>query len=90
MNQSVFVTVLLVGSLGLGYVMWYFSPHTIREGGPLVSVLFALSIMLFTYIVERIITLRKARGTASIQSFFRKVVQMMQSGDLDPNGIPRL
>lgn len=83
MNQSVFVTVLLVGSLGMGYVMWYFSPKVIHEGGPLVSILFALSIMLFTYIVERIITLRKARGTASIQSFFRKVVQMMQSGDLD-------
>jgi biopolymer transport protein ExbB len=63
--------------------MWYFSPHTIREGGPLVSVLFALSIMLFAYIVERTITLRKARGAASIQSFFRKVVQMMQTGDLD-------
>lgn len=83
MNQSVFVTVLLVGSLGLGYVMWFFSPKVIHEGGPLVSVLFALSIMLFSYIVERIITLRKARGVASIQSFFRKVVQMMQSGDLD-------
>ena len=83
MNQSVFVTVLLVGSLGMGYVMWYFSPKVIHEGGPLVSVLFALSIMLFAYIVERIITLRKARGVASIQSFFRKVVQMMQSGDLD-------
>lgn len=83
MNQSVFVTVLLVGSLGMGYVMWYFSPKVIHEGGPLVSILFALSIMLFSYIVERIITLRKARGTASIQSFFRKVVQMMQSGDLD-------
>lgn len=67
----------------MGYVMWYFSPKVIHEGGPLVSILFALSIMLFSYIVERIITLRKARGTASIQSFFRKVVQMMQSGDLD-------
>lgn len=83
MNQSVFVTVLLVGSLGMGYVMWYFSPKVIHEGGPLVSVLFALSIMLFSYIVERIITLRKARGVASIQVFFRKVVQMMQTGDLD-------
>ena len=67
----------------MGYVMWYFSPKVIHEGGPLVSVLFALSIMLFSYIVERIITLRKARGVASIQVFFRKVVQMMQTGDLD-------
>jgi biopolymer transport protein ExbB len=58
-------------------------PEFLREGGPLVSVLIALSIMLLAYITERIITLRKARGTASIQSFFRKVVQLVQSDDLE-------
>ena len=58
-------------------------PDFLREGGPLVSVLIALSVMLVAYITERIITLRKARGTASIQSFFRKVVQLVQSNDLE-------
>ena len=68
MKQSLFVTILLVVSLGTGYAIWYFMlPEFLREGGPLVSVLIALSIMLLAYITERIITLRKARGTASIQ-----------------------
>jgi hypothetical protein len=83
-KQGVFVTVLLVGSLGMGYVIYKFMlPDFMREGGPLVSVLIALSIMLAAYIVERMITLRKARGSASIQAFFRKVVQLVQSGDLE-------
>ena len=84
MKQGVFVTILLIGSLGIGYAIWYFLlPDFMREGGPLVSVLIALSIMLMAYITERIITLRKARGTSSIQSFFRKVVQLMQANDLE-------
>lgn len=83
-KQGVFVTILLIGSLGLGYAIWYFLlPDFMREGGPLVSVLIALSIMLIAYITERVITLRKARGTSSIQSFFRKVVQLMQANDLE-------
>ena len=84
MKQGVFVTILLIGSLGMGYAIWFFMlPDYLREGGPLVSVLIALSIMLVAYITERIITLRKARGTASSQAFFRKVVQMVQSNDLE-------
>jgi len=83
-KQGVFVTILLIGSLGMGYAIWYFLlPEFMREGGPLVSVLIALSIMLISYITERIITLRKARGTSSIQAFFRKVVQLMQANDLE-------
>ena len=84
MKQGVFVTILLIGSLGMGYAIWYcLLPPFIREGGPLVSVLIALSIMLMAYITERVITLRKARGTSSIQAFFRKVVQLMQANDLE-------
>ena len=84
MKQGVFVTVLLVGSLAMGYLIYEFMlPPFMKEGGPLVSVLIALSIMLVAYIVERIITLRKARGSASIQAFFRKIVQLVQSGDLE-------
>jgi len=83
-KQSVFVTVLLVGSLAIGYIIYLFMlPEFMREGGPLVAVLIALSVMLVAYIVERIITLRKARGTSSVQSFFRKVVTLMQSGDME-------
>jgi biopolymer transport protein ExbB len=48
-----------------------------RQGGPLVSILIGLLILLFTYIVERFLTLRRARGLEPHQSFiekFRKAV----------------
>lgn len=84
MKQSVFVTVNLVGSLAIGFIIFEtMLPEFMKEGGYLVAVLIALSVMLVAYIVERIITLRKARGTASVQSFFRKVVTLMQSGDME-------
>jgi len=82
-KQSVFVTINLIGSLAIGYIIFLQLPPFMKEGGPLVSVLIALSIMLTTYIVERIITLRKARGATSVQSFFRKVVSMVQDNDLE-------
>jgi biopolymer transport protein ExbB len=49
----------------------------LRQGGPLVSILIGLLILLFTYILERQMTLRLARGKEPHQSFierFRKAI----------------
>jgi len=49
----------------------------LRQGGPLVSILIGLLILLFTYVVERFLTLRLARGSKPHQGFmaiFRKAV----------------
>jgi biopolymer transport protein ExbB len=43
-----------------------------RQGGPLVSILIGLMILLFTYVVERYLTLRRARGLEPHQSFIEK------------------
>jgi len=82
-KQSLFVTLLLAVSLGAGFGIWLQLPEYLQEGGPLVAILIALSIMLITFIVERWITLRKANGTGSVQAFFHYVVEALQKGDLD-------
>ena len=49
----------------------------LRQGGPLVAILIGLLILLFTYIIERWLTLRLARGKEPHASFiakFRKAV----------------
>lgn len=49
----------------------------LRQGGPLVALLIGLLILLFTYVVERFLTLRRAQGAEAHQSFiekFRKAV----------------
>jgi biopolymer transport protein ExbB len=49
----------------------------LRQGGPLVAILIGLLILLFTYVVERFLTLRLARGKEPHATFiakFRKAV----------------
>ena len=83
MKQSVFVTLVLVVSLAVGFFIWSQLPPYLQEGGPLVGVLISLSVMLLAFILERIFTLRKARGKASIQAFFKNVIMMLDKGDYD-------
>ena len=83
MKQSVFITIVLVVSIALGFVIWAQLPEYLQKGGFLVAFLIALSIMLFAFIVERLITLNKARGRASIQSFFKDLVTFIQQDNFD-------
>lgn len=84
MKQSVFFFVLLIVSIATGYIIWAFLlPHYLREGGPLVAGLIAMMILLIGFIIERWLTLRVARGKASVQSFFKKFITMLNSGDYE-------
>lgn len=83
MKQSVFMTLVLVVSLALGFVIWLNLPENLKEGGPLVAVLIALSIMLVAFIIERLITLKKAKGRTSIQAFFKDIVLFIQQDQFD-------
>jgi len=82
-KQSVFTVIVLIISLATGFIIWTQLPAYLQEGGPLVGVLIALLVMLTAYILERIFTLRKARGTASIKSFFKKVVEYLKQGNYE-------
>jgi len=83
-KQSVFFFVLLIVSIATGFVIWaYMLPDYLREGGPLVAGLIAMMILLIGFIIERWLTLRVARGKASVQSFFKKVITMLNSGDYE-------
>jgi len=83
MKQSLFIVLVLVVSLVVGIFMWYQLPPYLHEGGPLVALLMALSVMLVAFILERVFTLNKAKGKASVQSFFKNVISMLQRDDLD-------
>jgi len=51
-------------------------------GGPLVSLLIALSIMVFAITIERTLTLRKAAGKQTIPKFFKTVVDQIRAGQI--------
>lgn len=52
-------------------------------GGPLVSLLIALSIIIFAVTIERMLTLRKAAGKQAIPKFFKKTVDQIRAGQIN-------
>jgi biopolymer transport protein ExbB len=84
MKQSVFTITLLVLAMAVSTVIYYFMlPKFVQDGGPIVILLLALSIMVFTFIVERILSLRRAEGKGSLQKFLRDVVEHAKARKFD-------
>jgi biopolymer transport protein ExbB len=84
MKQSLFTVIVLVTAVVIALIVYsYFLPDFIKKGGPLVVALITITLMLITYIVERILTLKKARGVEQIPTFFRKFIISVKDGNLD-------
>ena len=54
----------------------------IYTGGVIVPVLITLSIMVITFIVERMFSLRRAQGRGSLPTFLKNVQRSLASGDI--------
>jgi biopolymer transport protein ExbB len=84
MKQSVFITIVLVLALVASYFIFeYGLPDYIQAGGPLVIGLIAMTIMVVTFIFERIFSLRKAQGRGSLAVFLKNVTQEINKGNID-------
>ncbi len=83
MKQGLFATILIIVAFAIAYVVYtYFLPDFITKGGPLVILLIMLSIMVFTYVFERIFSLRKAQGKGSLTKFLKDVEDQLNNGDI--------
>jgi len=84
MKQGVFITIVLVVSLIASYFIFeYGLPDYIKEGGYLVIGLIAMTIMVVTFIFERIFSLRKAQGRGSLAVFLKNVTQEINKNNID-------
>ena len=84
MKQSVFTTVLLILASAVSTVIYfYLLPKYIQDGGYIVILLLALSIMVITFIVERTLSLRKAEGNGPLHRFLRQIVDAVQARRLE-------
>ncbi|HWP83252.1 MAG TPA: MotA/TolQ/ExbB proton channel family protein [Bacteroidota bacterium] len=84
MKQSVFITVLLVAATAISVVIYeYLLPQFIKDGGFLVVALMVLTIMVTTFIIERLFSLRKAQGKGPLTVFIRNVQQAINTGNID-------
>jgi biopolymer transport protein ExbB len=55
----------------------------IYKGGPVVVVLMTISIMVITFIIERQLSLGKAKGRGPIEPFVKKVQGLVMNNDID-------
>jgi biopolymer transport protein ExbB len=91
MKQSFFTSLLILATyvVSLGFYAWMGTTpsdsmfHAIWNGGPIVSVLMALILMVIAYIVERIIALNKAAGKGNIPQFVQSLKQDIDNGYVD-------
>ncbi|MEE9904272.1 MotA/TolQ/ExbB proton channel family protein [Chlorobium sp.] len=91
MKQGFFTGILIVVTyaVSLAFYVWMGTTppdsmfHAIWQGGPVVSVLMALILMVIAYIVERIIALNKAAGKGNIPEFVQSLKQDIDAGSID-------
>ena len=55
---------------------------TVYKGGPVVPVLLTLLLLVITFAIERFLTIGKAKGTKSIESFIRSIRQKLNTNDI--------
>jgi biopolymer transport protein ExbB len=91
-KQTLFVTLNALIALAIGIGLFYgvfktsTNPivHSIYKGGPLVIILIMVLIMLIVFVVERYKSLYGvAKGTSSVQIFFKKLITLLQNDDYD-------
>lgn len=74
MKQGVFITVLMLVAFTIAYIIFtYMLPDYIQAGGPLVVLLIMMSIMVISFVIERLFMLQLARGKGSLHSFLKNV-----------------
>ncbi len=83
MKGYVFVPILVIALL-ISYSVWQFMlPQFVRDGGPVVIVLMTLSIILFTFIIERLISLKRAQGRQDVSKFTRNLKRSFDANSVD-------
>ncbi len=84
MKQGLFAVILIIVAAVVAWAIYtYLLPDYIQKGGPLVILLLMLTIMVVTYIFERIFSLRKAEGKGSSTKFLKDVEDNLNNGDIN-------
>src|ERR1700722_11096811 len=53
------------------------------KGGVIVPLLIGILLIVFTFAIERFVTIRMARGSGAVEPFVRKVRGMLSNGQMD-------
>ena len=82
------VPIFFTLAVAVSITVWWFLPAlgpigtTMKDGGPLVSMLILLLILQVTFVIERMWSLNKAKGRGSLPMFLNNVRKRIQSNDV--------
>lgn len=77
------INVIMAVSLIASYFIFTTLPPFVQAGGPLIVGLIWMIFLLFTFMIERWLTLKQAGGKGNVGLFVRKIKQAVHSGNLD-------
>jgi biopolymer transport protein ExbB len=84
MRQGIFITILMIVAFIIAYFIFtYMLPDYLRQGGPLVIVLIMLSIMVVTFVFERLFVLGAAKGKGSLHTFLKNIKKEIDDENID-------
>ena len=83
------IYVIMIVATGVSYAIFKTLPEYIQQGGPLIIALMVMTIMVLTFIIERMWTLKQAGGKGDLGGFVRKLKNAVHGGKLDEDGQTR-
>ncbi len=83
MRPGVFIMIIIVLCFIVSYIIFeYFLPQFVKDGGPVVIGLMVLTMLDITFIIERSLTLKKARGKRSQVAFLKDAMGAIRNNDV--------
>ena len=80
---NLWIWILLIGSMTVGFIVRQYLPEFVKQGGPLVAMLIAMFMIEVVIILERMWTIRGAKGRESLAVFAKKLQAMIQNNDFE-------
>ncbi len=83
MRPGVFIMIIIVLCFIVSWIIFeYFLPQFVKDGGPVVIGLMVLTMLDITFIIERSLTLKKARGKRSQVAFLKDAMGAIRNNDI--------
>ncbi len=83
MRPGAFIMIIIVLCFIVSWIIFeYFLPQFVKDGGPVVIGLMVLTMLDITFIIERSLTLKKARGKRSQVAFLKDAMGAVRNNDI--------
>lgn len=80
-KQGGFVFIAAVICVIAGIGIYFVLPKFVQDGGPVVAVLIAINLLVWVFVIERILTLGKAKGARQMPIFFSEYLKAVRMNE---------